>query len=125
MTVATEPELAAARALTQSRTAVLPIPYVTRYIALDVHAETFSRPSADRDSAIESLYEQMGYKGTDDRYTATIVILEAVGTPAPIRALDNITFGAAYTRLQHYRPDPVAKRRDAQAADIDESERLH
>ncbi len=96
----------------------------TRYVALDVGAETFGAPAADRDGAIESLHDRLGYDGHDS-YNGTIVIIEATGTPLMLAALDWINFKAGYMRLQHYRPDLAAKRRDAQAADIDESQRLH
>ena len=60
-----------------------------------------------------------------DTYTGTIVIIEAVGPRAALLALDDINFGAAYLRLDHYKPDQRARRRDDLAADVDESERLH
>ena len=103
---------------------LMDMPMETRYIALDVSASTFGMPSADRDSAIESLYEKMGYDGSDT-YTGTVVILEVAGNPILVRSLASLFYTAGYMRLQSYRPDLAAKRRDAQAADIDESERLH
>lgn len=96
----------------------------TRYIALDVSAETFSFPCASRDGAIENLYERMGYDGTN-AYNGTIIIIEATGPMLFVLGLYRLTFHAGYMRLQSYRPDPAARRRDAQAADIDESQRLH
>lgn len=96
----------------------------TRYIALDVSAETLGAPAADRDGAIESLYDRLGYDGKDG-YTGTIVVLEAAGTAFLMMALNWINFKPGYLRLQDYRPDLAAKRHDAAAADIDESKRKH
>lgn len=103
---------------------LMAMPMETRYIALDVSASTFGMPSADRDSAIESLYEKMGYDGSDT-YTSTVVIIEAAGNPILVRSLASLFYTAGYMRLQSYRPNLAANRRDALAADIDESERLH
>ena len=100
------------------------MPIEIRFIALDVSASTFGMPSADREGAIESLYEKMGYDGTDT-YTSTIVIIEVTGNPFLVRSLGSLFYNAGYTHLLHYRPDLAAKRRDAAAADVDESERKH
>ena len=99
-------------------------PHEIRFIALDVGEAMFSIPEYTRDEAILSLYELLGYDGADT-YTGTIVIIEAVGPRAALLALDDINFGAAYLRLDHYKPDQRARRRDDTAADVDESERLH
>jgi len=100
------------------------MPMETRFIALDVSASTFGMPSADHEGAIESLYEKMGYDGTDS-YTSTIVIIEVAGNPFLVRSLESLFYSAGYMRLQSYRPNLAAKRLDARAADIDESERKH
>lgn len=100
---------------------LMKMPMETRYMAFDVSAETFGEPSADRDGAIESLYDKMGYDGSDT-HTGTIVILEVAGNPFLVRSLASLFFSASYVRLQNYRPDPRAKRLDRLAADIDESE---
>ena len=100
------------------------MPMETRYIALDVSASTFGMPSADRDGAIESLYDKMGYDGSDT-YTGTIVIIEVAGNPFLVRSLASLFFNAGYMRLQSYRPDPARQAPDPLAADIDESERKH
>lgn len=101
-----------------------PAPYETRYIAIDIGEAMFSAPSHTRDEALASLYGMMGFDG-EDTYTATIVIIEAKSLRAALLALDDINFGAAYLRLDHYKPDQRARRRDDLAADVDESERLH
>ena len=65
----------------------------------------------------------MGFDGHDG-YTGTIVIIEAVGPRSSLLALHNINFGAAYLRLQSYRPSISERRADELAADIDESLRM-